>query len=116
MNILDRFHVEKTGNYRLDEINKSPVLSMECEKTAIGRCDNPMLDEYKIELRVGVVFWCTEAERKLAKKAAERVLLDRLYADSLTLVHEAQAAVYAGDRAYALKLLDKIRDSMVGRD
>ena len=103
MSILDKLTVEDRHYQRPWDFNARPSVSVDCQQVdpdAIGNIVTAF--EFDLTAKVGVRFACNKAQYQDAKRNAEKLLLLRLYGDFLPHLHEAIAAIYAGDAKAAL--------------
>lgn len=116
MSILDNLTESRTDQYRCSDFRAPALLEMDCKGTDNYRPQ--VLDrneEFELRATVGVRFWANKAQYRDARKTAERVLLDRMYGETLALLNEARKAVFDGDATATLAVLDQIKSNLMER-
>jgi|SRR5688572_3639128 len=115
MTILDKLQERPTYAQRASDFGRSVVAEMDCQPTGRGRQHTPDAnEEFELSAKIAVTFWANNAQRANARRIAERVLLQRLYGDTLALLGEAEKAVFDGDAKAVLCIINTIRSKLVG--
>lgn len=113
MSILDHIQQRATGMYGKSDFGASPITEMRCEPTGNMRDGGfSTSEEYELSAKIAIRFWANKAQHREARKVAEQALLNRLYGETLALVNEAKKAVFDGDAAATIAVLNKINDSL----
>lgn len=113
MSILDQLREERTYQQRVSDFRAPALADLSCEKT--GEIRPHTIDrneQYRLSATIAVDFWANQAQYQQARRIATRVLLDRLYGDTLALLSEAEKGVYDGDAKTVLAAISSIRKNL----
>lgn len=91
--ILRKLQTTPTGNIAIGSFDRMPVCS--AVKVSIEPTNNPTLEEYRAEIRIGTTFICNSAQYDLALRNAEKGLIRHLYKDIHEIIYELRSALYA---------------------
>lgn len=115
MTIIDQLREERSMQRRVSDFREPAVEVVNCEKTEeIREHTLDLSEEYRLSATVSVTFWANRAQYSRSRQMAERVLLDRLYGDTLALLNEAEKGVYDGDAKAVFAAIREIRKNLVG--
>lgn len=115
MSILDKLSEAPTHMRRTSDFGAPPITEIDCKPTGeIRPYQLHANEEFELSAKLAVRFWANPVERAAARRIAERVLLQRLYGDTLALLSEVEKAVYDGDAAAVIGVINKIRTNLVG--
>ena len=78
--------------------------------------DHPLsfssVKEYRVDIRIGVIFRCNNVELPSAEARARHQLIYELYKEQKTYAFEALNAVQSGSKRDAFEALDRLIQSM----
>lgn len=115
MTILDKLQERPTYARRASGFDRPAVTEMDCRPTGDVRLYTiDVNEEYELSAKIAIKFWANPAQHTHARRVAEKVLLQRLYGDTLALLGEAEKAVCDGDAKAVLCIIDTIRSNLVG--
>lgn len=111
--ILDKLEQSQTGMRKESGFRRSPVLDYKLEPTGNMRPGGfqPM-EEYLLTVTLGISFWSNKVMFEDSKRDAERMLLTRLYGETLALLDEASHAIYNGEPEDALQAINAIKGAL----
>jgi hypothetical protein len=111
MNILEKLKIEvaRTGVRRLDEFDRG-VLQLDFEKLPPSSATYDIAEEYLLTGKIIVRFYAKDGMFESSLRHAKRVLINRLYGDTLAELDELRLAIGNGDRKIALQICKRIED------
>lgn len=112
MSLKDQLDVYATGVRGHDSFG--PYISVEVDKEAAAYQPPSfgMTYEYDVRVQIGVRYKCNDAQKPEADRIARGWLFDELYREQLPYVNALKSAIFAGDKAAALSIVDKLEASM----
>ncbi|AST86259.1 hypothetical protein CIG66_07185 [Ralstonia pseudosolanacearum] len=111
--ILDKLEQNQTGMRKGNGFRRSPILDYKLEPTGnmLPGGFQPM-EGYLLTVTLGISFWSNKVMFEDSKRDAERMLLTRLYGETLALLDEASHAIYNGEPEDALQAINAIKDAL----
>jgi hypothetical protein len=106
MSILDKFTAQRVDGFRRGLVAK--VETQPCEATA-PTMTHMFADKYVLTATLGVEFWANTSQFQSAKKTAERIALQGIYADILPRLDMLRSALYGHDIEEAMSLIGEMR-------
>ncbi len=113
MNILDKAIATSTHLRGSNDFEQSALLAAKVEETgetSLGTSEN---EEFTLQVKVGVNFWCNQAQYESALAQARITLVRRLYQDVLHISAEIKSAVFDGDAERSLYWCQKLEKEIL---
>lgn len=117
MSILnEKLQVKELPYYRANDLNRSPLLEFKNEETGETRPGMDKNEQYRMQVVLGMNFWANKAQYSQAASNVKKVLLRRIYRDTLSLLGELRKSIFDGDGSAALAWCEKIERDLLDDD